>query len=61
MKDEEFESVKLLKLKYRRGDQIIQTLCKIGFPKKLGRPSLISRNFKTLKRVLVTHAECIEI
>ena len=33
----------------------------IGFPKKLGRPSLISRNFKILKRVLLNHAECIEI
>ena len=43
MNDEEFGSKKLLKLKYRRGDQIIQTFCKIGFPQKLGRPSLISR------------------
>ena len=30
MNDEEFGSRKLLKLKYRRGDQIIQTFCKIG-------------------------------
>ena len=31
----EFESKKLLKLKYRMGDQIIQTFCKIGSPQKL--------------------------
>ena len=45
MNDEKFGSVKLLKLKYRRGDQIIQTFCKIGFPQILGLPSLICRNF----------------
>ena len=61
MNDEEFGSVKLLKLKYRRGDQIIQTLRKIVSPQKLGPPSLISRNFKTLRKVLLNHAECIEI
>ena len=38
MNDDEFGSTKLLKLKYRRVDQIIQTFCKIGFPKKLGPP-----------------------
>ena len=38
MNDEEFGSKKLLKLKYRRGDQIIQTFCKIGSPQKLDPP-----------------------
>ena len=33
MNGEEFGSTKLLKLKYRRRDQIIQTFCKIGSPK----------------------------
>ena len=61
MNDDDFGSRKLLKLKYRRGDQIIQTFCKIGSPQKLGPPSLICRNFKTLKKVLLNHAECIEI
>ena len=61
MNDEEFGSVKLLKLKYRRVDQIIQTFCKIGSPQKLGPASLICRNFKTLKKVLLNQAECIEI
>ena len=41
MNDKELGSIKLLKLKYRMGDQIIQTFCKIGFPKKLPLPSLI--------------------
>ena len=34
MNDIEFGSVKLLKLKYKRGDQIIQLFCGIGFPPK---------------------------
>ena len=61
MNDEEFESTKLLKLKYRSGDQIIQTFCKIGSPQKLGPLSLISRNFKALRKTLVNHAEYIEM
>ena len=59
MNDKEIVSIKLLKLKYRRGDQIIQTFCKIGSPQKLGPPSLICRNFKTLQKVLLNHEECI--
>ena len=61
MNDGEFGYRKLLKLKYRRGDQIIQTLWKIGSPQKLGLPSLICRNFKTLRKVLLNHAEYIEM
>ena len=41
--------------------QIIQTLCKIGSPQKLGHPSLIFRNFWTLKKVLLNHAEMTEM
>ena len=61
MNDEEFGSIKLLKLKYRRGDQIIQTFSKIGSTQKLGPHSLISRNFKTLRKVLLNQAESIEM
>ena len=61
MNDEEFASLKLLKLKYRRGDQIIQTFCKIGSPQQLGPTSLISKNFNTLRKVLLNHTEYIEI
>ena len=61
MNDEEFGYKKLLKLKCRRMDQIIQTFCKIGSPHKLGPLSLISRNLKTLRKALVNHAKCIEI
>ena len=32
MDEEEIVSIKLLKSKYRMGDQIIQTFCKIGSP-----------------------------
>ena len=53
MNDEEFGSIELLLLKYRSGDQIIQTFCKIGSPQKLGPLSLICRNFRTLKNVFL--------
>ena len=61
MNDKEFESVKLLKLKYSWVDQIIQTFCKFSSPQKLGPPSLISRNLKTLRKLLLNHAQCIEM
>ena len=58
--DEEFESKGLLKLKYRRVDQIIQTFCKIDSPQKLGPPSLIYRNMKTLRQVLLNHTNALK-
>ena len=61
MNDKQFESRKLLKLKYRKGEQIIQTFCKIDSPQKLAPPSLICTNFTTLRKVLLNHAEHIEI
>ena len=61
MNDKEFGSEKLSELKNSRGDQIIQIFCKIGSPQKLGPSSLISRNFKTLRKLLLNHAEYIEI
>ena len=61
MNDEELGSIELLRLKCRRGDQIIQTFCKIGTPEKLGPPSMISRNSKTLRKVLPNHAKYIEM
>ena len=61
MNDDEFGSIKILKFKYRRLDQIIQPFCKIGSPQILDPPSLIGRNFKTLRKVLLNDAECIAI
>ena len=61
MNDEEFGSKKLLKVKYRRGDQIIQVFCKIGSLQKLDPSSLICINLKTLRKVLLNHAEYIEM
>ena len=45
--DEKVGSKKLLKLKYRSGDVIIQTFCKIASPQKLDPHSLIGRNWTT--------------
>ena len=80
MSDEEFGSLKLLKLKYRRGDQIFQRFWRIWVvktfkieiqkggtkyfsvsvelvsPRKLGPPSLICRNLKSLRKLLLDHA-----
>ena len=38
MTDEKFGSFELLKLKYRRGDQIIQLFCRIGSPQEIRSP-----------------------
>ena len=61
MNDEEFGSIELLRLKHKRGHQRIQTFFKIGSPKKLGPLSLILRNIKALRKVLLIHAECTDI
>ena len=61
MNDNEIGSRNLLKFKYRSGDQKFQTFCKIGSSEKLGPPSLICRNFKALRKVILNHAESIEI
>ena len=44
--DEEFGSLKFLKLKYRRGDQIIQPLCRIGSPQEIRSPLFHLRKFE---------------
>ena len=61
MNDEEFESPKLFQLKYKRGDQIIETFCEIGSLQKLGAPSLICRNIKTVRKVRLNHVERTEM
>ena len=55
MNDEEFSSLKISKLKYRRGDQIINS------PKEIGPHSLVVGNLKALRKVLLNQLECIEI
>ena len=60
MNDKEFGFTKLLNFKYRRVDQIIQTFCKVSSPKKFDPPSFICRNFKTLRKVILNHAEFID-
>ena len=59
MDDQDFGSIKLLNLKYWTTDQIIQTFCKISSFEKFH--SLIGRNFKTLRKALLGHEECIKI
>ena len=60
MYEEQLESLEYLKLKHRRKNQIIQTFCRIGSPPEIrGPPSLIRKNFKSLRRVLLYHLDSI--
>ena len=61
MNDEAFESIELLRLKYRRAEEIILIVRKICSRQKLGPPSVICRNIKALKKVLMNQAEMTEI
>ena len=61
MNDEQVGPREPLRLKYRRVDQIIQTFFKICSRQKLGPPSLISRNFETVIKVLLNNAEYIQM
>ena len=61
MNDKDFGSLKLLKLKYRTADQIIQTFSRIGSSQKLASPSLICRIFKSLSKIQLYQTEFIEI
>ena len=51
MTDEEFGSLKLLKLKYRRGDQIIQPFCRIGYPREIKCPLFNLQKFQKPEKV----------
>ena len=48
VKDEEFGSLNLLKVKYRKADQIIQRFYKLGSSQKIGYSFLIDRTFERL-------------
>ena len=61
MNDKEFGSRKLLKFKYRRGDQIIKTFYKIGSTQKLGPPCLICKNLSSLRKIFLIHTEWTDI
>ena len=50
MNDKEIESFKLLKLKYRRGHQIIQAFCRIGSPQEIRSPLINLMNFQKAEK-----------
>ena len=50
MNDEEVGSVKFLKVKYRRGDQIFQPFCRIGSPQETRFPLFNLRKFQKLDK-----------
>ena len=53
MNDQEFGSFKFLKLKYRRGDQIIQPFCRIGYPQEYRCPLFNLRKFQKAEKSTV--------
>ena len=61
MNGDEFGSIKLLKLKYRNGDQKTETFYSISSPQKLGPNSLICRNVRSLTKALLNDTEHIQI
>ena len=61
MNHKEFVSLNLLKLKYRKGEQIIETFYNIGSPQIFDPLFLICAHFKSLRNVLLNPAECIKI
>ena len=50
MNDEQFGFFKLLKLKYRRGDQIIQPFCRIGSPEQIRSPLFNLMSFQKAEK-----------
>ena len=50
MNDKEFGSFKFLKLKYRRGDKIIQPFCRIGSPQEIRYPLINLMSFKKAEK-----------
>ena len=50
MNVEEFGSLKFLKLKYRRGDQINQAFCRIGFPQEITSTLFNLKKFQKLEK-----------
>ena len=60
MNDEVFATRKLSRLKYSRRDQTIHTFYKISSHQKQNLRSLICRNLRTLRKVLLIHAEMTE-
>ena len=50
MNSEEFGFLKSLKLKYRKGDQIIQPFSRIGFPQVIRSPLFNLRKFQKAKK-----------
>ena len=50
MNDEEFGSLKFLKLKYRTGDQRIQPFCRIGSPQEIRSPLFNLTKFQKPKK-----------
>ena len=57
MNDKEFGSFKVVKLKYRRGDQIIQAFCRIGSPQEIWSLLFNFRKFQKPERS--TSVSCI--
>ena len=61
MNDKEFGSLKLLKLKYRKGGHMIQQFWRIGFPQEIRSPLLNFKKFCKTWEVLLNPVESNQI
>ena len=61
MNDKEFELMKLVKWKYRTGGPNNSDFLQNWFPPEIRSLTLICGNAKSLRRLLLNQAECIEI
>ena len=53
MNDEKFESFKFLKMKYRRGDKIIQPICSIGSSHEIRSPLINLKKFQKMEKSII--------
>ena len=51
MNDEECGTSQVWKVKYKKGDQYIQSFCRIRFPKEIRSPVVIFRTFKKTEKI----------
>ena len=49
------------KIEIQKGRPNNSAFCGMDSPKKLGPASLIFRNLKSLRKLLLSHADCIQI
>ena len=61
LSQEEIRFLKFLKLKYRKGEYVINLFWRIGSPQEIRAPVFNLRKFEKTEKIIAHHVECIEI